>query len=88
MRMRISISFMLSIANFKYVVSYCKRGMYAKFLVGKKWFYFFFDNETIEIEDTNKIIKTIKGLRTQVRKYSGGQELIFITNKTITHQKI
>lgn len=75
--MKISIHFMLSISNVYYTTSFCSRGKYAKFLVGKKWFFFFFDNETIEIEDTNKVVKTIKGLKTQFKKYSGGEELVF-----------
>ncbi len=68
---------MLSILNVDYITSFCKRGKYAKFLVGKKWFYFFFDNETVEIEDTNKRIKTIKGLKAQFKKYSGEEEMVF-----------
>jgi predicted metal-binding protein len=75
--MLISIKFMLSIQNVDYITSFCKRGKYAKFLVGKKWFYLFFDNLTVEIEDTNKIVKTIKNLKTQFKKYSGGEELVF-----------
>ena len=77
--MKITVHFMLSILNVDYITSFCSRGKYAKFLVGKKWFFFFFDNETVEIEDTNKIVKTVKGLKTQFKKYSGGEELVFST---------
>ena len=32
------------------------------------------------IEDTNKILKTVKGLKTQFKKYSCGEELVFSTD--------
>ena len=70
---------MISIKNIDYKASLCKRGKVVRFKVGKKRFYYFCDNCTIEIEDTNKIIKTVKGLKTQFKKYSGGEELIFST---------
>ena len=68
---------MKSIKNVDYEASLCKRGKVVRFKVRKKIFYFFCDNCTIEIEDTNKIIKTVNGLKTQFKNYSGGEELVF-----------
>lgn len=70
---------MRSIKNVDYEASLCKRGKVVSFKVGKKTFYFFCDNCTIEIEDTKKIVKTLKGLKTQFKNYSGGEELVFST---------
>ena len=80
--MRLSENIMKSTVNVDYEVSYCKRGKVVKFKTKKKIFYFFCDNCTIEIEDTNKVIKTVKGLKTQFKKYSGGEELVFYTTET------
>ena len=65
------------IQNVDYETSFCKRGKVASFRVNKKIVYFVCDNCTIEIEDTNKIVKTVKGLKSQFKKYSGGEELVF-----------
>jgi len=75
--MRLSENTMKSIVNVDYEASYCKRGKVVEFRTKKKIFYFFCDNCTIEIEDTNKVIKTVKGLKSQFKKYSCGEELVF-----------
>ena len=79
--MRLSENTMRSIVNVDYEASYCRRGKVVAFMTKKKIFYFFCDNCTIEIEDTNKVIKTVKGLKTQFKKYSGGEELVFYTTE-------
>ena len=79
--MKLTENIMMSIENVHYETSFCKRGKVSSFRVGKKWFYFFFDNETVEIEDTKKIVKTIKGLKAQFKKYSGGEEMVFFSSE-------
>ena len=77
--MKLTENIMRTIKNVDYEASLCRRGRVVSFKVRNKIFYFFCDNCTVEIEDTNKILKTVKGLKTQFKKYSCGEELVFST---------